>query len=321
MLTISAISPYIIALILIIIVWLFICMIISFIVLKMITKPHIHTIEEMRKQQIEAEHINFDRYDIEWNKQPFELNGLHGKLRGHLIINKESEKDQNARRYVSIICHGHTVNHVSSIKYGMIFYDLGFDVIIYDHGYHGESEGEFTTLGNYERYDLSKVIDYARLKFGKDCILALHGESMGAVTVLTELGLRSDINLVVADCPFGNTFNYLSELFRQKTKLPSFPIIQMIRLLAKILYGFDFYDCNPIDCVKNSDVPICFIHGKNDSFINCYHSVEMFNVAQNHLSELHLIDNADHACSFLVENNNYKKIVRKFVSKVLKKER
>lgn len=316
MLTFLSLEPYIIALIIICFIWLAICAIIAFIILKMITRPQSSTIEDMRKQQIRDEHINFDEYDNKWNKKSFELDGLHGKLRGQVIYNPHNT---NQPSHVAIICHGHSVNHISSIKYATIFYNLGFNVIIYDHCYHGKSEGEFTTLGFYERHDLSTVIDYARETFGKNCILALHGESMGAATVLTELGLRSDIDLIIADCPFSNTFNYYRELFVEKTHLPSFPIVQMIAFLAKMKYDYDFSKVNPIDDVKQSNVPICFIHGKADSFINYHHSVDMYNVAQNQLSELHLIDKAEHACSFLVDNDNYKKIVRDFVAKVLKK--
>ena len=94
----------------------------------------------------------------------------------------------------------------------------------------------------------------------------------------------------------------------------------MVQLIAKMKYGYDFSKINPIEDVKKSNVPICFIHGKSDSFINYHHSVDMFNVARNPLSELHVIENAEHACSFMVDNDKYKKIVQNFVAKVLKKQ-
>lgn len=109
---------------------------------------------------------------------------------------------------------------------------------------------------------------------------------MGAATVLAELGLYSDIDLVI----------------------------------AKMKYGYDFSKCNPIEDVKKSNIPICFIHEKSDSFINYHQSVDMFNVCKNPLLELHLIENAEHACSFMVDNDNYRKIVKDFVEKVLKKK-
>lgn len=298
-------------------IWLVLCAVIASYTLKTATQPVAHTIAEMREQQVATEHIDIELYDSAWNKQAFELDGFHGKLRGDVIFNPD---DDAPRKKVVVICHGHTVNRINSIKYAVVFYKLGFNVIIYDHCYFGESDGKFCTLGYYERHDLSRVIDYARETFGQNCILALHGESMGAVTVLTELGLRDDVDLVVADCPFSNTLNYYKELFTKLTHLPSFPIVEMTGSIAKRKYGYDYAKCNPIDDVANSDVPICFIHGKADDYIYPHHSEDMYKASKNPLSELHLVDNARHACSHLTDSEGYFNIVKSFVGKVLPKE-
>lgn len=320
LLNFAPLAPYVITLIAIgvvlavIAIWLALCAVIAAHTLKTATKPVAHTIAEMRQKQIDTEHIDIDAYDSVWNKRRFELDGLHGKLRGEIIFNPD---DKGERKKAAVICHGHTVNRMNSIKYAAVFYKLGFNVVIYDHCYFGESEGKFCTLGHYERRDLSKVIDFSREQFGQDCILALHGESMGAVTVLTELGVRSDIDLVVADCPFSNTLDYYKELFTKLTHLPGFPIVEMTGCIAKMKYGYDYKKCNPIDDVKNSDVPVCFIHGKADDYIYPHHSEDMYAVCNNPLSEIHLVPNARHACSHMVDPENYYLIVKNFVEKVL----
>lgn len=316
----APLAPYVITLIVIGVVAgaaaivLVLCAVIAAYTLKTATKPVAYTIAEMREKQITTEHIDIDLYDSKWNKQSFELDGRQGKLRGEVIVNPA---DNGARKKVAVICHGHTVNRMNSLKYAIVFYKLGFNVVIYDHCYFGESDGKYCTLGYYERHDLSKVIDYTREIFGDDCIVALHGESMGAVTVLTELGLRSDIDLVVADCPFSNTLSYYKELFTKLTRLPSFPIVEMTGSIAKMKYGYNYAKCNPIDDVASSDVPICFIHGKADDYIFPHHSEDMYKVCKNPLSELHLVDEAKHACSHMVDNEGYFNIVKNFVHKVL----
>ena len=321
LLSFAPLAPYVITLIIIgvvlgvVAIWLALCTAIAAYTLKMATKPYAHTIEEMREQQIATEYIDIDLYDNKWNKQSFELDGLHGKLRGEVVFNPD---DKGARKKVAVICHGHTVNRMNSLKYAIVFYKLGFNVVIYDHSYFGESEGKFCTLGYYERHDLSSVIDYTRQTFGQYCILALHGESMGAVTVLTELGLRSDIDLVVADCPFSNTMGYYKELFTKLTHLPGFPVVEISGNLAKIKYGYDYSKCNPIDDVKQSDVPICFIHGTTDTYIYPHHSEDMYKVCSNPLSELTLVNGEQHACSYLTDSDGYYNIVKNFTEKVLK---
>lgn len=323
LLSFAPLAPYVITLIVIgavlgaVIVWLAVCTVIASKTLKMATRPVAHTIEEARERQVETEHIDIDAYDNKWSKQPFEIDGLHGKLRGEIIVNPA---DNGSRHRVAVIAHGHSWNRINSIKYATIFYNCGFSVVLYDHSYFGLSDGKFCTLGYYERKDLSTVIDYSREIFGHDCIIALHGESMGAVTVLSVLGLRSDIDLVVADCPFSDTFSYYKELYTHLTHMPAFPVVEISGLLAKAKFGYDYSGCRPIDDVKQSDTPICFIHGLDDDFIYPHHSEDMYKVCKNPMSELHLVEGARHACSHLKDNEAYAKIVRNFVDKVLKND-
>lgn len=298
-----------------IILWQIACLIIARLVLRTACTPVRHTFEEVRARQTEAEGIDYTDYDNNWNKQFFEIEGLHGKLRGEAVFNANAST-LNGRQKVAIICHGHTMNRLNSLKYAEIFYSDGYNVIIYDHSYFGESDGKFCTLGYYERVDLSIVIDYARKLFGSDCFVALHGESMGAVTVLSVLGLRSDVDLVVADCPFSDTESYYRELFEHLFHLPSWPIVDYCASMAKTFYGYDFKKCRPIEDVKGSDTPICFIHGKADDFIFPHHSSDMYAVCRNPLSELHLFDGAAHACSRLSDKSGYAKTVTDFLSKV-----
>lgn len=297
-------------------IWLILCAVIASKMLKQATLPVAHTIDEARAHQLENEHIDLDTYDNVWNKEPFEIDGLHGKLRGEIIRN---EADNGEVHRVCVIAHGFTCNRIYSVKYASVFYKLGFSIVLYDHSYFGLSDGSFCTLGNYERHDLSAVIDFTRQTFGKDCIVALHGESMGAATVLMLLGLRSDVDLVVADCGFSDTYKYYCELFTHLTHLPPFPVVRISGSMARRKFGYDFDKCSPIRDVAQSNVPICFIHGKDDDYIYPHHSADMYRASANPLSELHLVDGAQHACSHMMDNDAYFAIVSSFVEKVLGK--
>ena len=317
---VAPLAPYAISLIAtgavlaVIAVWLIFCAVIANNVLKKATKPVAHTLDEVRKIQAETEHTDIDAYENKWLRTPFEIDGLHGKLRGEVIDNPA---DNGNRRKVAIIVHGHTMNRINSVKYAAVFYNLGFSAVIYDHSYFGQSDGQFCTLGYYERHDLSAVIDFTKQRFGNDSVIALHGESMGAVTALTVLGLRNDVDMVIADCPFSDTFNYYCELFTHLTKLPSFPVVEISGRIAKRKYGYDFLKCCPIADVAHTDVPVCFIHGLADDYIYPHHSQDMYKVCQNPLSELHLVPNARHACSHLTDREAYTQIVGGFVNKIM----
>ena len=176
-LTLTPLAPYQIFLVCLgvvaglIILWQIACLIMARFVLCTACTPVRHTFEEVRQRQTSVEHVDYTDYDNNWNKKTFDINGLHGKLRGEVIYNSKAAQ-VNGRQKAAIICHGHTMNRLNSLKYAEIFYNSGYNVIIYDHAYFGESEGKFCTLGYYERADLSIVIDYARGEFGNDCFIA-----------------------------------------------------------------------------------------------------------------------------------------------------
>ncbi len=288
--------------------------IVAKIVLKQATRPPAHTFAEARERQHSAEHVSFYDYDNVWQKQSFSIDGLQGKVCGEVVFNPADAN--NTRHKVAIFCHGHTWNRLNSIKYATIFYNAGYNLVLYDHASFGESEGTYTTLGYFERRDLSGVIDYAQKVFGKDCFVALHGESMGAATALGVLDLRDDVNLVIADCSYSKTMAYYRELCPRQVHLPSFPIVDFANMESKYKMKYDFKAFNPIDCVKVSQTPICFIHGTDDQFILPHNSEDMFAATKNKLSELHLIHGAGHARSFRADNAAYTQIVLGFLAKV-----
>ncbi len=279
--------------------------------LKSATTPVAHTLEEARAFQAEYENMDYSDYDNVWNKQPFEVQGTQGRIRGEVIFCDGKDMSK-----VAIICHGHTWNRINSLKYARIFLANGYNAVIYDHAYFGESDGAFTSLGYYERHDLSAVFDYVRELFGKDAFVVLHGESMGAVTVLCELSLRNDIGAVIADCAFSRTMKYYRELCSKVTHLPGFPIVDISNLMSKRKYGYDFKAVVPIDDVRASNVPVCFVHGASDRFIGPWHSKEMFEASTNPDSELHLVTGAGHARSYHADPKNYEKIITDFLSKL-----
>lgn len=282
------------------------------------TTPRRHSFEDTRSHQKQYENFDFTDYDTNLRKESFEVDGVRGKIRGEVIFNDNAKSGSRVK--VAVICHGHTWNRLTSLKYAKIFYDKGYNVVVYDHAYFGASDGDHTTVGDKERYDLNAVLDYVRGVFGEDAFVALHGESMGAATVLLELGVRDDVDFVIADCPFSNTMSYYRELCKKVTHLPDFPIVDIANSMAKRKLGYDFTKANPIDAVKGSDKPVCFIHGLSDGFIHFHHSEDMYKVSSNPLSELHLVEGADHAESYKHDNAQYKQIVSDFIDKVEARE-
>lgn len=279
--------------------------------LNLVVKPRIYTEEEIRTEEIEKGFSSaIEAYENKWQREDFLLDCGDVKISGEIITNPKADNK------VAIICHGHTVNRFASLKYAELFYNEGFNVIIYDERHFGRSEGAFSTLGQNESKDLARIMKFVREKFSDDCRIVLHGESMGAATSL--LVLRYDRpELVIADCPFSDSKTLFGEWISKNMHVPPVLILTMMLPLARIRYDYRIKETSPLEAVRNTDVPICFMHGDNDGLIRCEHSKIMYENCKNDLSELHLYPGADHAHSIVSDPEKYKEDVSKFLKKVM----
>ena len=287
---------------------------ISMVCVHIIVKAQKTPEEKLRKQEIEHGFADaLKDYDNKWKRIPFVADTGEIKLSGEYIIN---ETDHLTPKKVVVICHGHIVSRICSLKYAKVYYNKGFNIVLYDERYFGKSEGDYCTLGQKESKDLQTITALARKTFGEDCILALHGESMGAATVLASLDYESP-DFVVADCPFASSIRLYEHVLKDNMHLPIKPILPIACMIAEKKYGYTIKEFNPIEAVRNSDVPICFMHGLDDKLIPCEHSEAMFKVCRNQKSEIHLFKGADHAMSMSSDKERYEKELVGFIEKVL----
>lgn len=253
-----------------------------------------------------------DAYERDWKRRPFTLERDGAVIAGEIIENPA------AKNKAVIVCHGHTVNRIAALKYADIFYRAGYSLLIYDERYFGESTGDFCTLGQKESEDLAALYAFAKSQFGEESAIGLHGESMGAATAL--LSLRSiRPAFVVADCPFADSEQLFSQWIRGNLHIPPGLVLPIFERMARRRYGYLVKETSPLAAVRESEVPICFMHGRADSLIPCGHSEALYAACRNEKSELHLFDGAEHAQSIVSDPAGYEKILLAFLNKVQSK--
>ena len=248
-------------------------------------------------------------YDISWydglQKTDYTVSSDDDYVLHAQLIQNPTPKS----RYI-IISHGYTDNRFGTLKYAKMYLDLGFNVIVYDLRGHGEDEPSFCTYSARERKDLQALINDSRERYSDISLLGLHGESLGAATSVAVLQYKPEVDFVVADCGFSN----IKEVLMSKGSLPGWTV-DMVSFFAKLRYGYSYGEMRPVDCLSENQVPICFIHGAEDTFIPPRHSEEM-KAATKGYSELHIIDGTSHAQSVLVNPGGYKKIVELFIGRI-----
>ena len=219
------------------------------------------------------------------------------------------ENPAPSSRYV-ILSHGYTDNRLGSLKYVPIYLDAGFHCIIYDLRGHGENEKTFTTYGIREAQDLRLLVEDTRKRYPELSVLGLHGESLGAATVITLLKYRPEVDFAVADCGFSDIENVLRGGFRS-AHLPEF-LMDAADLGAKLRYHCSLKAMRPIDSLDQNEVPVLFLHGAEDQFILPKNSEDMYERTRG-VKELRLIPGAGHAESVLKNPALYRRYVQEFL--------
>lgn len=214
--------------------------------------------------------------------------------------------------------HGYRSSPLTDFSGGSdLSFQLGHNLLLVDQRAHGKSQGNTITFGIQERRDLLSWVQYALSRFGKEQKIILYGISMGGATVLMASGmdLPENVKGIIADCPYSNALDIILHVGRT-VPIPQWLMKPFVILGARIFGGFDVRETDAEKAVQKTAVPILVIHGESDNFV----PAEMSGVlveANPEKVQRHTIPGADHGISFLVNTQEYCRIVSEFMEKVL----
>ncbi|GGE70554.1 alpha/beta hydrolase [Priestia taiwanensis] len=270
------------------------------------------------EEEIERKEGQSDLFDKEvfesLRKEEIHIPSPYGyKLHGYFIPSEGSTK-------YMVFCHGVTTSYLNSVKYCLYFLKKGYNVIIYDHRRHGKSGGKTTSFGYYEKYDLKAVVDWVRKRFGDNMTLGIHGESMGACTLLQYAGYVEDgADFYIADCPFSDFQEQLIYRLKEDYKLPKWPLIPLANLFLRMRDGYRVEEVSPIEVIDKVKSPILFIHSVDDMYIPVHMTEELYEKKQGD-KQLLLAPNGGHALSYPENIEAYEEAVDTFLTTYVDKK-
>ena len=220
-----------------------------------------------------------------------------------------------------IVAHGYRKNRtqddVPLLQLAKALSDRGYRLVLFDMRNSGESAGELTSVGQFEKLDVLGAIDYVKLKLPTDKI-ALLGYSMGAVTSMLAAAESPDVVAIVADSAFSNLNKYLEDNLSVWSGLPDFPFTSIIMYFIPPATGTNPEKVNPLQAVEQIyPRPILFIHGKADDAIPYAHSVKL-QAKYPDTFELWLTEGAGHVGSYKLNASNYVNKIDTFLQKSMK---
>ena len=200
-----------------------------------------------------------------------------------------------------------------------IYFAAGHNVLMIEERGQCGSEGHTITMGVKEKRDCVAWVQYAVDRFGPETQIVLAGISMGAATVLMASGLDlpEQVRGIIADCPYTSPKAIIHKVVRQDFHLPPRLCWPLICLGAALFGGFLPIGENAAEAVRDAKVPILLIHGEADQFVPWEMSREIA-AANPERIEFHSFPGAGHGLSFLLDEERYTRIVRRFFDRVLK---
>ena len=205
--------------------------------------------------------------------------------------------EQVAHPSCVIYLHGNASSQLEGQFLVPIFVPAGVSVLCFDMSGSGNSEGEYISLGYFEKDDVAKAIEFVRTTYHVE-LVALWGRSMGAATCFYALADDPTIAGAVADSPFASLSLLIKDL-AQRVSVPGFVVSMgssFISSKIKKIAHFDPLEVEPVKYAPMCFTPIVIIHGENDDFILPKHSQmiyekycgedkKLYNVPGNHNSE------------------------------------
>jgi len=209
---------------------------------------------------------------------------------------------------VILVAHGY--GDVRSPNYYLLFVQKGYGVLAWDFRAHGESGGEFSSLGYYEAIDAKAALDFVLAQPGVEHIGAWGG-SMGAVTMIRATAQYPEIEALVADSPFAT----LDDEMNLRITLPH--MRPLMRFFATQATDVSFDMVRPVDDIARiSPRPVFIIQGMEDTMVPLDSAQRLYDAA-GELRQIWLEEGVGHLGMYGAYEERYTRQVIGFFDKYL----
>lgn len=243
--------------------------------------------------ELKEKYLNQIDEQVAWFKQMpkkrMQVKSYDGILLDGILIQK------NQDHLYMILVHGFNTDRYILLKQAFEFAKRGFNVLMIDQRAYGASDGQYTTFGFKEHLDLIQWIDLI-IAQDNEARIGLYGVSMGASTVMMSLGtkLKPNVCFAIEDSGFSELKPQLKLSLQKEIKQGTGLVLNYLENLMKKELGFGFDDVRPIEALKNNEIPICFIHSKDDSIVPYEMASELY-AANRGMKAFYPVKSSNHA--------------------------
>ncbi len=166
-----------------------------------------------------------------------------------------------------LLCHGHAVDHHELSDVFAFLQPLGFDIFFLDFRAHGESEGEFTSIGREEWEDIDAILTEATNRgfLATSTPLAAYGRSMGAATLGNGGRRLPRIGAFILESMFSELRTIAANDLKHLLSLPDCFLVDLVFWNAEYRSGLLYYPNKPSEEIASIHPrPLLLIHDALD---------------------------------------------------------
>lgn len=241
----------------------------------------------------------------------------HEGLRHHAVIFEQPSNAQGS----TVVLHGYDDNAPRMLRYAYLHYEvLKRNVIVPEHYFHGQSEGDHIRFGWLDRLDVTRLWIPLCHELWPEQQMVVHGLSMGGALTMFTAGeeIPDTMNLIgyIEDCGFTSIQSQLSFQLEDQFGLPSWPLLNIASLICQYKYGWSFEEGDVHKQLAKCTLPMLFIHGMTDSYVPTYMVYDNYEAKTQGYKEIWLVPDAEHAQSIHVAWEEYCQHCRDYINKI-----
>lgn len=207
-----------------------------------------------------------------------------------------------------VLVHSLTTTPLDMAVYAYHFCSLGFNVYI------PEYLTDSCTMGINEKKVIADTINMVASKDESSSVFVF-GIGVGATTSIlaTTQSLPPNVKGIIADSPYSMVDRLFEENIEQLYGLKAFPVVQLSSIYVKATKGWDIGSDAIVSAARESEIPIMYIHGTEDSIVPVEHSNNLFEITRAKGTDHVTIHGATHLQGLNTDSEKYWREVDAFI--------
>lgn len=241
--------------------------------------------------------------DVEWLKSKCENVEFNDEKLSGLSVKNNS----TSHSYI-ILFHPITQAPEDMASYARHFYELGFNIYI------PQYIEKTMSMGINEKEIVPEWVNCV-LGNDADANVFLFGVGIGGTTAIlsTENDLPHNVKGIISDSGYSD----INELFKENIKsiygVQAFPTVPLASLYISLTRGWSFSQVDIKAAARNSEVPILYVHGTEDSVVPVGQSNELYEVTRAKGSDHFTVYGAEHAQALNTDSEKYWREIDEFI--------